>query len=150
MATALQKINEVTEEQRVKIVTMLISGEFPVDAVIAREVGVQPKVVTDLLKSDPELAELRRQSELEMAQQIEHSAVQLAINGRNEVARQKSQEFLLKKMMPDKYGDEASKQDVQVGKRVNIFLKLPEVKTDANGIPIVASESPLKPKVIDV
>lgn len=150
MGTELQKIDEVSEEQRVKIVTMLISGEFPIDSEIARAVGVQPKVVTDMLKNDPELASLRKQSEWEMAQQIEKASVNLAVNGRNEMARQKAQEFLLKKLMPEKYGDEAVKDSGNVGKRVNIFLKLPEVNVDANGIPVAHSESPLKPKVIDV
>lgn len=135
--------NQVTEYQRNQIINMLISGEFPVDADIARRVGVRAKVVTDLLKADPELVELRRQSELEMAQRIEKSSVDLAIGGRNEIARQKAQEFLLKKMMPEKYGDDAGKPTEVIGKRVNIFLKLPEVQTNADGIPIAKSESPL-------
>lgn len=150
MTTALQKPDEISEEQRTKIVTMLVSGEFPVDAEIARAARVPVSVVTNLLKSDPELVELRKQSQLEMAQLIEKASVNLAVNGRNEMARQKAQEFLLKKLMPEKYGDEAVKDTSTVGKRVNIFLKLPEVNVDANGIPMAASANPLKPKVIDV
>ena len=58
-------------DKRDRIIRMLVSGEFPVDADIAKECDVPVAVVEQLLKSDPELAECRRQSERQMAQLIE-------------------------------------------------------------------------------
>lgn len=150
METALTNPKEITEKQRAKIISMLISGEFPIDGEIARAANVPVSVVTNMLKADPELVELRKQSELEMAQQIERASVNLAVNGRNEMARQKAQEFLLKKLMPEKYGDDSAHNSATVGKKVNIFLKLPEVNVDADGIPLAKSENPLQPKLIEV
>lgn len=137
MSANIAKTDDITDEQRVKIVTMLVSGEYPSDAEIAKAADVPTRVVTKMLKSDPELAELRRQGELEMAQLIEKASIDLATNGRNEMARQRAQEFMLRKLMPEKYGDSAT--GVGGGKQskmVNIVLNMPEVKVDKDGIPI--------------
>lgn len=147
MKYQIQSVNDITKDQRNEIITLLISGEFPVDSDIAKIVHVPTKVVTELIRNDPELAELRKQGEMEMAQFIEKAAFNLAINGKNEIARQKSQEFMLKKLMPEKYGDDAVKSTGISAKRINITLKLPEVKVDANGIPIQTGE---KNDMIDV
>jgi len=145
-----KKGEAVPQGIREKIIFMLLSGEFPTDAEIARVCDVSPGYVTKMLKSDPELAEKRKEAEREMAQQIEKSAVQLALTGRNEIAKQKSQEMLLKKLYPEKYGDDAENTSAEKGSRkVNIYLKLQEVKTDADGIPIAQSASPLV-EAIDV
>lgn len=140
----------IPEGVRDKIIYMLLSGEFPTDAQIARSVGVQPSVITRMLKNDPELVERRREAEREMAQQIEKSAVELAMTGRNELARQKAQEMLLKKVYAEKYGDNAENTTSEKGSRkVVINLNLPTIKTDENGIPICNSASPLM-EAIDV
>lgn len=129
---------------RDKIVFMLLSGEFPTDAQIAKTVGVSPTVITRMLKNDPELVEKRKEAEREMAQLIEKSAVELAMTGRNEIAKQKAQEFLLKKVYADKYGDDAENTGSEKGSRkVVINLNLPVTKTDENGIPICQSPDPL-------
>ena len=144
-AVAKRKSGEIVPQGiRDKIVFMLLSGEFPTDAEIARTVGVSPSFVTKMLKNDPELAEKRKEAEREMAQQIERSAVQLALTGRNEIARQKSQEMLLKKLYSDRYGDDAENTSTEKGSRkVIINLNLPVTKTDENGIPICQSDNPL-------
>ena len=130
---------------RDKVVCMLLSGEFPTDAEIARVAGVRPGYITHILKADPELAKLRQEAEREMAQRIEKSAVELALTGRNEIARQKQHEFLLKKLYPDKYGDDSALSNSAKGiRRVTIDLKLPEVPVDENGIPVAQSKNPLQ------
>jgi hypothetical protein len=51
---------------------------------------------------------------------------------------------MLKKLMPDKYGDNASNVSVGKAKKINISLTMPEVEVDENGIPIVKSANPLQ------
>ena len=140
----------VSRETRDKIVRMLVSGEFPIDSEIAEACSVPVAVVEQLLKSDPELAEVRRQSERQMAQMIERSSAQLAIGGRNEIARQKAQEFMLKKLMPEKYGDDASvNKSSRSIKRILFVKSLPTVDVDENGIPVAHSRSPLEPQALE-
>lgn len=140
----------VPRETRDKMVRMLVSGEFPIDSEIAEACNVPVAVVEQLLKSDPELAEVRRQSERQMAQMIERSSAQLAIGGRNEIARQKAQEFMLKKLMPEKYGDDASENKSNRSlKRILLVKELPTVEVDDNGIPIAKSKSPLEPELLE-
>lgn len=150
MATELKQYNNLTEDQRNRIREMLTSGEYPIDSVIANEVGVSVSLIERLFIDDPEFAELHRQCERDMAQKIECASFKMALAGKNAVAMQKAQEFFLKKLMPNKYGDESTKKETQVGKRVNIVLNLPEVKVDENGIPVASSESPLRVKTIDI
>lgn len=141
---------QVPRDTRDKIVRMLVSGEFPIDSEIAEACNVPVAVVEQLLKSDPELAEARRQSERQMAQMIERSSVKLAIGGRNEIARQKAQEFMLKKLMPEKYGDDASESKSSRSlKRILLVKELPTVEVDDNGIPIAKSKSPLEPELLE-
>lgn len=151
--TALVKATETTlscpvsKETRDRIITLLMSGEFPVDAEIARICDVPTRVVTDMLKNDPELTELRLQAQHEVAQLVEKAAVELAISGRNEMAKQKSQEFLLRKLAPEKYGDNVEQSSVRdTMKRIVLMPALPIVAVDENGIPINASST----EVIDV
>lgn len=150
LAATPEDWSAVPKGVRDKVVCMLLSGEFPTDAEIARVAGVRPGYITHILKADPELAKLRQEAELEMAQRIEKSAVELALTGRNEIARQKQHEFLLKKLYPDKYGDDTMPTKGGKGSRkVVINLKLPEIAVDENGIPIAKSKNPLK-EAIDV
>lgn len=136
---------------RNRIIRALISGEYPVDAEIAGACKVPISVVEKLLSDDPELRELRRQAERRSAQLIERASVDLAINGKNQMARQKAQEFMLKHMMPDKYGDSVNAgKSSQSVKRIMIVKELPVVNVDENGIPIARSASPLESKAIDV
>lgn len=140
----------IPHDKRDKIIRMLVSGEFPVDADIAKECDVSVAVIEQLLKSDPELIECRRQSERQMAQLIEQSSARLAINGRNEIARQKAQEFMLKRLMPEKYGDDASvNKSSRSIKRILFVKSLPTVEVDENGIPIAKSRSPLEPQSLE-
>lgn len=129
---------------RAKIITMLVSGEYPTDMEIAVACNVTPDFIQKVLTEDKELSEARRQAEMEMAQRIERSAMQMAIESRNPIAQQKAQEFMLKKLMPDKYGDNASNVPVGKAKKINISLTMPEVEVDENGIPIAQSANPLQ------
>lgn len=131
-------------DKRVKIITMLCSGEYPTDMEIAVACDVEPSFIQKILVEDPELSEARRQAEIEMAQKIERSAMQMAIDSRNPIAKQKAQEFMLKKLMPEKYGDNANNVSIGKSKKINIQLTMPEVKTDENGIPIAPSANPLQ------
>lgn len=145
LAATPEDWSAVPKGVRDKVVCMLLSGEFPTDADIARVAGVRPGYITHILKADPELAKLRQEAELEMAQRIEKSAVELALTGRNEIARQKQHEFLLKKLYPSKYGDDAALSNSAKGiRRVTIDLKLPEIPVDENGIPVAQSKNPLQ------
>lgn len=145
LAATPEDWSAVPKGVRDKVVCMLLSGEFPTDAEIARVAGVRPGYITHILKADPELAKLRQEAEREMAQRIEKSAVELALTGRNEIARQKQHEFLLKKLYPDKYGDDSALSNSAKGiRRVTIDLKLPEVPVDENGIPVAQSKNPLQ------
>lgn len=143
---ALQTVDYAT---RVKIVTMLVSGEYPTDMEIANACDVTPAFIQRILSEDKELAEARKQAEIEMAQKIERSAMQMAIESRNPIAMQKAQEFMLKKLMPDKYGDNASSVPASKLKKINIQLTMPEIAVDENGIPVAQSASPLQ-EAIDV
>jgi hypothetical protein len=129
---------------RARIITMLVSGEYPTDMEIAVACNVTPAFIQRVLAEDQELSEARRQAEIEMAQKIERSAMQMAIDSRNPIAKQKAQEFMLKKLMPDKYGDNASNISVGKSKKINISLTMPEVAVDENGIPVAQSVSPLQ------
>ena len=142
---------QISPTVRNRIIRALISGEHPVDSEIAADCNVPVSVVEKLLSDDPELRELRRQAERRSAQLIERASVDLAINGKNQMARQKAQEFMLKHMMPDKYGDSVNAgKSAQSVKRIMIVKELPVVDVDENGIPIAKSRSPLEPKAIDV
>ena len=146
METLPSSPDQISEETRQKIIRMLISGEFPVDSAIARACNVKPSVITRMLAKDPQLAEYRMDAEREIAQNIERSAIELAMSARNEMARQKGQEFLLKKMMPEKYGDNASFSSSGSGaKKIIVAPVLPVMKVNADGMPIeeAKSESPL-------
>ena len=133
------------EDVRDRIVRMLTSGEFPTDAEIARECNITVDVWQYLVNHDVELKRLKKQAETEMVQQIERSSMQLAINGKNQIARQKAQEFMLKKLMPDKYGENANISDsARSIKRVVMERALPVIDVDENGIPIATSHNPLR------
>lgn len=141
----IERVEDLPTTTRDKIILMLLSGEFPSDADIARATGVRPFIITKLLASDPELVVRRKEAEREMAQAIEKSAFTLATQGRNEMAKQKSQEFLLRKLMPEKYGDNSEMTNgTATSKRVVINFNMPEVKTDQDGIPVIESKSPLE------
>lgn len=140
----------LSDKQYKMVVEMVASGEYPIDAMIARKVGCRTQIITDLIAKDKELSELRKSAEREIAQKVEQSAVALATGGRNEIARQKAQEFLLKKLMPEKYGDNAEQSNsTHSPKKIIINMTLPEVKVDEDGIPI-ESKSPLAQEAIDV
>ena len=142
---------QISPTVRNKIIRALISGEYPVDAEIAAICNVPVSVVERLLSDDPELRELRRQAERRSAQLIERACFDLAINGKNQMAKQRAQEFALKHIMPDKYGDSVNAgKSAQSVKRIMIVKELPVVDVDENGIPIAKSRSPLEPKAIDV
>lgn len=140
----------LSDKQYKMVVEMVASGEYPIDAMIARRVGCRTQIITDLLAKDKELSDLRKSAEREIAQKVEQSAVALATGGKNEIARQKAQEFLLKKLMPEKYGDNAEQSNsTHSSKKIIINMTLPEVKVDDDGIPI-ESKSPLEQEAIDV
>ena len=142
---------QISPVVRNKIIRTLISGEHPVDSEIAAICNVPVSVIEKLLSDDPELRELRRQAERRSAQLIERASADLATHGKNQMARQKAQEFMLKHMMPDKYGDSVNAgKSAQSVKRIMIVKELPVVDVDENGIPIAKSRSPLEPKAIDV
>lgn len=138
----------VPEGVREKVIFMLLSGEFPTDGDIARRAGVRPAYITHILNSDPELVRLRKEAEREMAQRIEKSAVELAMTGRNEIAREKAHEFLLKKLYADKYSDDITPVGNGKGSRkVIVEFNMKEIPVDENGIPTAKSKSPLEDSI---
>lgn len=138
----------VPQGVREKVIFMLLSGEFPTDGDIARRAGVRPAYITHILNSDPELVRLRKEAEREMAQRIEKSAVELAMTGRNEIAREKAHEFLLKKLYADKYSDDITPVGNGKGSRkVIVEFNMKEIPVDENGIPTAKSKSPLEDSI---
>lgn len=136
----------ITDDQRRRIYEMLISGEFPIDAAIAREVNVPTHVVTEILEKDPELSAIRKSSQREIAQLIEKSAIDLCTSSRNDMARAKLIPEMLKHLMPERYGDNAEQNNSPKGsKKIVLNLSMKELKVDADGIPIPVanSQSPL-------
>lgn len=134
----------LTEDQRRRIYEMLISGEFPIDATIAREVNVPTHIVTEILEKDPELAVIRKSSQREIAQRIERSAIDLCTSSKNDMARAKLIPEMLKHLMPERYGDNAEQTNSPKGsKKIVLNLTMNEIKVDGDGIPIANSESPL-------
>lgn len=130
---AIMTVNEFT---RTKIITMLCSGEYPTDKEIADACDVKPAFIQKVLDEDPELAEYRTQARIEMIQRIEKSAMDMAISGRHPIAQQKAQEFMLKHLVPEIYGDNASNINPGKSKRINIKMDMPVISVDENGIPV--------------
>lgn len=146
MAERKSDENAAIDKVKRGISEMLSSEEYYTDAEIGRACGISASDVQRLVNEDPDLRALRAQAEQEMVQKVERSALQLAIGGRNEMARQKSQEFILRKLKPDVYGDNADlSRSAKSQKRILLVEKLPVIAVDDNGIPIAKSASPLTP-----
>lgn len=140
----------LTEKQREMVIDLLSSDTLYTDAEIAKECDIPINEIQRVIYDDPDLCALRRYAERDMVQKIERSAMDLAIKGRNEMARQKSQEFMLRKLKPEVYGDNADAfRDRKDYKRILLVKELPVIPVDENGIPIARSHSPLEPKEAD-
>ena len=140
----------LTEKQREMVIDLLSSDNLYTDSEIAKECDIPVSEIQRVIYDDPDLRALRRYAEHDMVQKIERSAMDLAIKGRNEMARQKSQEFMLRKLKPEVYGDNADAfRDKKVSKRILLVKELPVIPVDDNGIPIARSQSPLEPKEAD-
>lgn len=136
----------VSFEVQRKIRASLLSGRHPQLASIARECGVSRDFVQRMLDNDPELAASVRTSLAVTAEQIEKAAVDMCLDeGLNPIAREKMIEFCLPKMMPERYGEQASLLgNGQTVKRIALVPCMPVIPVDADGIPIAQSQSPIE------
>jgi len=141
----------VSFEVQRKIRATLLSGKHPQLATIARENGVTRDYVQRMLDNDPELAASVRTAMAITAEQIEQAAVDMCLDdGVNPIAREKMIEFCLPKMMPEKYGEQASLLGAgQAVRRIALVPVMPVIAVDENGIPIQQSKE-AQGKVIDV
>lgn len=134
----------VSMVQRVQIITMLLSGEPCTEMEVAKVAGVDVSVVRNMLANDPEIRQARDDARREIIQQVEKSAINLALSGRNEIAKQKAQEMLLSKLAPETYGSQSAvTHKMKTSKKIILKLQLEEEAIDENGIPVAQSKSPL-------
>ena len=127
-----------------KIRATLLSGGHPQLATIARANGVSRDYVQRMLDNDPELMASYKTSLCITAEEIEKAAVDMCLDDElNPVARGKLIEFMLPKMMPERYGENAGLSDAARNlPKFNISINLPVVQKTEQVIE-AKSESPL-------
>lgn len=142
----------VSSQAYSKMRELLQQGELSMSE-IAKAIGVHVLTVKKLLENDVDLAAEYNAQWDERIARVEDSMISMALgNGRNEIAQEKAQEFILRYNKPKKYSEAVARQSAAPSeKRINISLNLPTIAVDANGIPIpkVQSANPLQ-EVIDV
>lgn len=141
--------NVVSDIVNRKIRATLLSGERPQLATIARVNGVSRDYVQRMLDNDPELMSSYKTSLCVTAEKIEKAAVDMCLDdGVNPIARGKLIEFMLPKMMPEKYGEQAGLLNGSGSgvKKIAINLVMPVIEVDQDGIPISKKE----PEIINV
>lgn len=141
-------------EQRAKIVRMLESGCYPNLSMIARACQTTTATIRNMFNKDPSLKQKFHDAIEAKINEVEESAIDLAINGCNEIAKQKAQEFILKHKKPEEYGEnaEALVAATKAVKRIIVAPVLPTIAVDANGIPIQPNPEPevVEAEVVDV
>ena len=96
----------IPEEVKDRIRDMLASGQQSV-AQISRAAGVSYGTVRKILDDDPDLAELHADAWNSLMDDVEAAGVDLAINGGNEIAREKMVEYFLRYRRPKVYNPES-------------------------------------------
>ena len=150
MRTLTEAGAHIFPEQRAKIITMLESGCYPNVSMIARACKTTPQTIRNMFIKDPSLKERFHEAIAAKIDEVEESAIDLAINGNNEIAKQKAQEFILKHKKPEDYGEnaEALAAASKAVRRIIVAPVLPTIAVDANGIPIQQNKT--EPEVIDI
>lgn len=133
-------------KQRERILKLLSGGFYPDLTAIAKIANTTRDAIEKSMKKDPAIERAYNSALMSQVDKIEQAAIDLAINGKNEVARQKSQEFLLKNLRASKYNEKlALAQSQSNAPRISVSLKLP-VGTDNTQ----KKETPTKAEVVDV
>ena len=126
----------IPEEVKDRIRDMLASGQQSV-AQISRAAGVSYGTVRRILDDDPDLAELHADAWNSLMDDVEAAGVDLAINGGNEIAREKMVEYFLRYRRPKVYNPESPNGIAgNSTKKVVIMPVMPVCNIDKDGIPI--------------
>ena len=142
----------VRQDVQRKIRATLLSGTQTKLSVIAKSNGVTVQYVRDMLNNDPELRASYETSLAQTAERIEEAAVSMCLDeDTNAIARQKMIEFMLPKLMPERYSEQAQiANSAGLGvKRIAVVATLPVIKVDSDGIPI-QEKSKDPTEIIDV
>ena len=128
----------IPDEVKDRIRDMLASGQQSV-AQISRAAGVSYGTVRKILDDDPDLAELHADAWNSLMDDVEAAGVDLAINGGNEIAREKMVEYFLRYRRPKVYNPESPNGIAgNSTKKVVIMPVMPVCNSDKDGIPIEA------------
>lgn len=126
----------IPDEVKDRIRDMLASGQQSV-AQISRAAGVSYGTVRKILDDDPDLAELHADAWNSLMDDVEAAGVDLAINGGNEIAREKMVEYFLRYRRPKVYNPESPNGIAgNSTKKVVIMPVMPVCNIDKDGIPI--------------
>ena len=126
----------IPDEVKDRIRDMLASGQQSV-AQISRAAGVSYGTVRKILDDDPDLAELHADAWNSLMDDVEAAGVDLAINGGNEIAREKMVEYFLRYRRPKVYNPESPNGIAgNSTKKVVIKPVMPVCNIDKDGIPI--------------
>ena len=126
----------IPDEVKDRIRDMLASGQQSV-AQISRAAGVSYGTVRKILDDDPDLAELHADAWNSLMDEVEAAGVDLAINGGNEIAREKMVEYFLRYRRPKVYNPESPNGIAgNSTKKVVIMPVMPVCNIDKDGIPI--------------
>ena len=126
----------IPDEVKDRIRDMLASGQQSV-AQISRAAGVSYGTVRKILDDDPDLAELHADAWNSLMDDVEAAGVDLAINGGNEIAREKMVEYFLRYRRPKVYNPESPNGIAgNSTKKVVIMPVMPVRNIDKDGIPI--------------
>lgn len=126
----------IPDEVKDRIRDMLASGQQSV-AQISRAAGVSYGTVRKILDNDPDLAELHADAWNSLMDDVEAAGVDLAINGGNEIAREKMVEYFLRYRRPKVYNPESPNGIAgNSTKKVVIMPVMPVCNIDKDGIPI--------------
>ena len=126
----------IPEEVKDRIRDMLASGQQSV-AQISRAAGVSYGTVRKILDDDPDLAELHADAWNSLMDDVEAAGVDLAINGGNEIAREKMVEYFLRYRRPKVYNPESPNGIAgNSTKKVVIMPVMLVCNIDKDGIPI--------------
>ena len=126
----------IPDEVKDRIRDMLASGQQSV-AQISRAAGVSYGTVRRILDDDPDLAELHADAWNSLMDDVEAAGVDLAINGGNEIAREKMVEYFLRYRRPKVYNPESPNGIAgNSTKKVVIMPVMPVCNIDKDGIPI--------------
>ena len=128
--------NPVPVEVKDRIRDMRAAGNQSI-AQISRAAGVSYGTVRKILDDDPDLAELHADAWNSLMDQVELAGIDLAINGGNEIAREKMVEYFLRYRRPKVYNPESPNGIAgNSTKKVVIVPVMPVCNIDNDGIPI--------------